>query len=140
MSRSMRVVLRNRLSEIPRLAEATQAFAAANDLPPDVVFKLDLAFDELITNIVSYAHPKGGDHEIIVQLDREGDELCARIEDDGVPFDPLAEAAEPDTSAGVDERPIGGLGVHLVKAFMDSVEYRRIDDRNHLVMRKRLAG
>jgi anti-sigma regulatory factor (Ser/Thr protein kinase) len=65
--------------------------------------------------------------------------VTVTVEDDGVPFNPL-EATEPDLDRPLEERSIGGLGIHLVKNLMDDVEYRREAGRNYLVMRKRVPA
>lgn len=131
--------LKNDLTEIQLLAEAVELFGEENGLSAKVVFQVNLALDELLTNTISYSYPEGGEHEILVQLMLEGDKNNLRIEirDDGFAFNPL-QKEEPDIDQDVDERPIGGLGIHLVRKMIDEIKYIREDEQNILVMRKEL--
>ncbi|PWC37964.1 hypothetical protein TSO352_08455 [Azospirillum sp. TSO35-2] len=137
--RRLDLVLRNDLSELERLAVAVDDFIERNDLPPDLAFKFNLCFDELITNIVSYGYGDGGTHEIRVRLEADGAELRAEVEDDADAFDPFAEAPAPDLTGDLDDRRIGGLGVFLVKKTMDRAAYRREGGRNLVLLAKALA-
>ncbi|HXW06422.1 MAG TPA: ATP-binding protein [Vicinamibacterales bacterium] len=99
---------------------------------------MNLALDEVVTNVIRYAHEDDGrQHPIVVRLALEGDVLTAQVEDDGRAFNPL-EAPTPDTGAGIDQRPVGGLGLHLVRSVMSSVEYRREDGRNVLTLKRKV--
>ena len=104
-----------------------------------VVQAADLALEEHLTNILNYAYEDDRSHEIRVRLALEGDSITIEVEDDGRPFDPL-QRPEVDTAVGLEAKPIGGLGIHLVRKFMDDVQYRRERDRNILRMRKRLPS
>lgn len=137
MTPSMSVTLVNDLAEIERLSRLVEAFGEAGGMRPESLFKVNLALDEVITNVIRYAHDDGGEHPIVVRLAIDQDVLTAQVEDDGYAFNPL-EAPVPDTGASIEERPIGGLGIHLVRSVMSSVEYRREDGRNVLIMKKRL--
>jgi serine/threonine-protein kinase RsbW len=138
MTPSISVTLVNQLSEVARLSRLVEAFGEAEGLGPEAVFSMNLALDEVVTNVIRYAHDDDGrQHPIVVRLALEQGVLTAQVEDDGRAFNPL-EAPPPDTAASIDERPIGGLGIHLVRAVMNSVEYRREDGRNVLTMKKKL--
>lgn len=125
----------NELPELGRLAETVDAFCADRGLPETLAFQINLALDELLTNIISYGYVDQDRHRIEVALLYDDGSLRIDIVDDGRPFDPLG-AAEPDLGAPIEERRVGGLGIHLVKTMMDAVEYRRSADRNHLTLRK----
>ena len=127
--------LKNELAEIEALALAVESFAAANNLPEQVVFQVNLCLDELLTNTISYGFPQGGEHEITVEIVLQGGALVITTHDGGLAFNPL-ERAEADTSQSIEERPIGGLGIHLVRKMMDEIEYRRESGQNVLVMKK----
>lgn len=129
----------NRLPEIGKAAQLIEAFGAAHGLSPEVVFTLNLALDEVVTNIISYAYDDEAEHQIRIHVALERDGVSLRVEDDGRAFNPL-DAPTPDLQLGLDERPIGGLGVHIVRSMMDAIEYRREDDRNIFIMRKRTAA
>ena len=98
---------------------------------------LNLSLDELITNIVSYGYRDSDEHEIRVTMTEQSGSLVVVLEDDGMAFDPFTDAPEPDLEAGVEERPIGGLGVYLVKTLMDEVAYERLDGRNRITLIQR---
>ena len=120
----------NDVAELERLAGLVDTFVSDNGLPSRMAFNLNLSLDELITNIVSYGFSDGEEHDILVSLRIEDGYLITEIVDDAHEYDPFSQAPEPDLDLGVDDRPIGGLGVFLVKEFMSRTDYRRIEDRN----------
>ncbi len=124
-------------SQLEQIPAAVEEFAERDNWPPDLVFKLNLALEELGVNIVNYSGATG---EIEISLASDGETVTIEIADNGRPFNPLAEPATPDISAPLDERPIGGLGVHLVRSMMDELSYSREDGMNRLAMTKRKAG
>ena len=102
-----------------------------------MIFKVNLVLDELSVNIVNYG---GEASEIEVSLAADADEVRVEIADDGRPFDPLNDAMEPDLDAPLEDRAIGGLGIHLVREMMDELHYSREDGKNRLAMVKRKGG
>ena len=134
----LEITLRNDLAEIPNLAARIESFGAANGLTDAVVFNLNLALDELITNTVSYGYDDDEAHVIKVALALDGDVVTAEIKDDSRPFDPFTDAPAPDLEANIEDRHIGGLGTHFVKTFMDSVAYDRDGRYNRIVLTKAL--
>ena len=128
----------NRRAEIPRVARVVDDLAAAQGLPGDVVADMQVALDEVLTNIISYGYADEGVHVIQVRVTADERSLTAEIEDDGRPFNPL-DAPEPDLRGGVRDRAVGGLGIRFVRTLMDHVEYSRAADRNHLVLTRRTA-
>ena len=134
----MSVTLANDQSEVEKLGRLVEAFGVTHGLPPESIFSVTLALDEVVTNIIRYAYNDNGrPHPIVVRLAVEEGFLAAQVEDEGRAFNPL-EAPAPDIDADIEDRPIGGLGIHLVRSTMDSVEYRRDDGRNVFTMKKRL--
>ncbi|KAF1086206.1 Sensor histidine kinase YpdA [Sporotomaculum syntrophicum] len=129
--------VKNKLEEIPILAADVEDFAAANNLPAQLNFQVNLCLDELLTNTISYGFPEGGEHEILVTIDLQEKMLVITIQDDGMAFNPLKQS-KPDLSLGIDERAVGGLGIHLVRNLMDKIEYRREAGKNILVMEKQI--
>ena len=100
--------------------------------------QIDLAIDKLFTNIVSYAYAPGeGKATVRFEFDEATRMASITFIDCGVPYDPLAKP-DPDVTLSAEERPIGGLGIFLVKKTMDAMEYRREDDRNMLTIRKKI--
>ena len=136
------ITLKNDLAELERVGVAVEAFGARHSLSTAAIFDVHLALDEILTNIVSYGYDDDQPHEITVRLDIEDAQspprIVVEVEDDGRAFNPL-EAAPPDVSAPVEERPIGGLGIYLVRRAMDDLEYSRQQSKNVLVMRKTLT-
>ncbi len=135
--KQLTIIFKNTLAEIGRLAQVVAAFAAQRQLPSILVFELNLALEEVLTNVISYGYQDAGEHEITLRLSSTGEEVTAEVEDDGQPFDPLT-AHAPDISKPLAERPMGGLGIHLVRKLIDKVEYRRQQGKNLLVMTKRI--
>jgi sigma-B regulation protein RsbU (phosphoserine phosphatase) len=118
------VAIANDLGELERLAGLVDELIDVNGLPQKVAFNLNVCLDELITNIISYGYEDDGAHEIRVCFTLADGTLMTEIIDDAKEYDPFVEAPEPDLDLGVDDRPIGGLGVFLVKEFMDQTAYR----------------
>ena len=134
---ALNLVLKNDLSELPRIAEEIEAHGEGREWPMKWILNVNLSLDELITNVISYGYEDSGEHEIRVTLTERDGALEVVLEDDGVAFDPLSEAPEPDLGASVEERRIGGLGVHFVKSLMDEVSYERRGGRNRLTLIQR---
>lgn len=114
-----------------------EAFAQEQKLPSAALQAADLALEEHLTNVLSYGFQDKGNHQIIVKLEVVAGEFLVEVQDDCRPFNPLARP-EVDTSIPLDQKPIGGLGVHLIRRFMDHVEYRREGGKNIFSMRKRV--
>ncbi|HEU4879134.1 MAG TPA: SpoIIE family protein phosphatase [Gemmatimonadaceae bacterium] len=100
--------------------------------------RFTLAFEEVLSNIIKYAFPSNGAHAVQCDITRDGDAILASISDDGIAFDP-ASVREPDTALPLEARPLGGLGVHLVREMFDDVKYERCGGRNLLTLRQRQA-
>ena len=129
--------IRNRREALGQVVDTVDKFADEHRLAADIVADVQLALDEILTNIVNYGYTDDAEHEIRICL-RVGDGILeTTVEDDGVPFNPL-ESIKPDTSAPLQERRIGGVGLHFVKNLMDEVSYARVGDRNRVVLRKNL--
>ena len=128
------LTLGNSLDEVGRMLDELESFGQRCAIAEAVVMQLGLCLDELVTNIVSYGWDEPGEHMITVSLDIDDQRvLRAELIDDGRPFDPL-ERETPDLEQPLDQRPIGGLGIHLVRVFTDQVAYCRADGRNRLTL------
>jgi len=132
------IELKNEIGELARLAEALEAFAARHAIGPRTIFEMNLALEEIITNTISYGYNDSDPHLIRIELQVDGETLRARIEDDARAFDPT-EAPDPDVTAALVDRPVGGLGVRLVRTLMDDVRYARESDRNILHIARRIG-
>ena len=124
-------------SQLEQIPAAVEEFAERDNWPPDLVFKLNLVLEELGVNIVNYSGATG---DIEISLASDANMVRVEIADNGRPFNPLNELDTPDISAPLGERPVGGLGVHLVRSMMDELSYSREDGMNRLAMTKRKAG
>jgi serine/threonine-protein kinase RsbW len=130
--------LRNDPAEIERLAPELEDFGASYDLPPATIFAVNLALEEVITNIISYGFDDDSlEHLIGVELSVVDGAVLATIEDEGRFFDPAA-APAPDVDAPLEQRDVGGLGVLLVHKLMDEVTYFRDGSRNRLTLKKQI--
>ncbi|MBN9525922.1 MAG: ATP-binding protein [Alphaproteobacteria bacterium] len=139
MTAALEIRVRNSLDEIARLAEQVDAFCETHGIGPGIAYNLNLAFDELITNTISYGYDDQAEHEIVVRIAASDKAVEAEIVDDARAFDPLSRE-DPDVDADLDDREIGGLGIFFVKQFMDEVAYRREGDYNVVALRKGLAA
>jgi serine/threonine-protein kinase RsbW len=133
---SVSVELRNELSEIQRLNQIVDEFAAQHDLASELVFRLHLVLEEILTNVISYGYEDALEHQIRVRLSWRAPSIEIEIEDDGRAFNPL-EAPEPEMAKPLVERRVGGLGIHLVRNMVDDLDYRREAGENRLVLRTR---
>jgi sigma-B regulation protein RsbU (phosphoserine phosphatase) len=136
---ALQVTIGNDLGELERLAGLVDDFISRHGLPERIAFNLNLCLDELITNIISYGYSDDHHHDIHVRFVMDKGTLMTEIIDDGAEYNPFVEAPEPDLALEVDDRPIGGLGVFLVKEFMDRTDYRRDDGRNIVTLWKGCA-
>ena len=116
-----------------------EQFGAENGVPGDVVNDINIALDEALSNILSYAYGPDEQSDIVVRLAYQPGEVRVEIEDTGPPFDPLR-AAPPDLGKSVHDRSVGGLGILFIKSLMDEVAYARIDGKNRLQLTKRLPA
>lgn len=133
------LVIDARRDEIARVAAALDQLAARLALPRDAVADMQVALDEVLVNVVSYAYPEAGEHRIGVVLRARPQALEAEVTDDGTPFDPLA-AAPPQRDAPLERRSVGGLGIHFVRSLMSEVIYDRIGSQNRLLLRRLLRA
>jgi anti-sigma regulatory factor (Ser/Thr protein kinase) len=133
----LELILQNRTEEKERLRPALEEFARRHRLPPAVLQAADVALEEHVTNVIAYAYKDVAPHEIRIRLALENQSLQIEIEDDGRPYDPLSRPPV-DTSVPLEEKPIGGLGIHLIRSLMDEVDYRREAGKNILRMTKRV--
>ncbi len=139
MRPGFRMTIGAELGDVGRVHSAFAEFADAHGLPASIRRSMDVALDELLVNAISHglAGREGG--EVTIEVELRPDRLCATLTDDGRPFDPFG-AAAPDTALPVEDRRVGGLGIHLVRRMMDEFGYRRRADRNVVTLAKLLTG
>ena len=125
------LLMRNDIQQIPTLAEWLEGIG----IPDELNMPMNLALEEAVTNVMLYAYP-GGSGQVYVEFTPP---MTFTITDSGIPFDPTKKE-EVDTTLSAEERPIGGLGIHLVRQIMDEVSYERADDKNVLTLVKRIEN
>lgn len=126
-------VLNGSLGELQRLVTETQKFCRGHSLSHEVEFDLNLVLEELFTNSLNHGGCAGMENAVQIRLQLVGDAVRAEFSDRGRPFDPSG-APEPDLDAGLEERSVGGLGVHLVRQIVRGLEYRRVGGWNRITM------
>ncbi len=127
------------ISELSTIAEFIEQTGDKLELSFKAVFDINLALDELITNIINYGYATEKKGNIIVNVKKDENHVTVVIRDKGKEFNPF-EMENPDISLGVEERKIGGLGIYFVKTKMDSVKYERINDENIITLLKKING
>lgn len=133
------ILLNNNIAEIPLLSEFIDNFAEEVGLDYSLTMSLNLAMEEAVVNVMKYAYPQGEQGKIDISANVDGDDVVFVISDSGVAFDPTTKA-EVDVEQKAEDRPIGGLGIHLVRQIMDSIVYERVDGKNILTLYKNKKG
>ncbi len=131
--------LKSSLSELDNLCQNLEDIGQKIGLSKKLIFEINLALDELFTNIISYGFSDKEEHTIKVTVTPQDGVLCLCIEDDGIPFDPT-DFEIPDVACSVENCKIGGLGIHIIRKLMDDICYQRCDDRNVLTLKKNLSN
>ena len=131
--------LTNELTELDTLCQRVTQFCQTAGIPEKEQFQINLALDELFTNIISHGFPDDREHRVAFTVELRDAEVRLTIEDDGVPFNPL-DLPAPDLKCALKEREVGGLGLTIIKALMDRIAYRRKGGRNVTTMTKRLGA
>ena len=126
------------LSSLDDIFEFIDEFSVKTGLDESVVFTMSLVVEELFTNMVKYT--SGNTNKILLELKKEENNLIIHLTDFDVdPFD-ITETAEVDTKQSLEERRVGGLGIHLVKEMMDKIEYEYKDRQSKIILIKHLEN
>jgi serine/threonine-protein kinase RsbW len=136
MTRSVDVRLRNNLSEIGAARDTLDSLGSEFGMPMKPLMQLQVALDEVVSNVVKYSWEDGAEHEFLVRITCHAGGVDLEIFDDGQAFDPLSAPAPSPTPDGQRPRP-GGLGIHMAKKLLDDFSYERVDGRNHTTLRKK---
>ena len=131
------IVLPNDVQEVPKLTAFVDAVCEAVGFNSTLTMKMNLAIEEAVVNVMNYAYPRGTKGDVTIEALSNDVRLKFTIIDSGTPFDPTGHS-DVDTTLSAQDRPIGGLGIHLVRNIMDSINYERIDNLNVLTLRKKL--
>ena len=131
------LILQNEVAEISKLAIFIEELGEEFGLSPELVFNLNLVLEEAVSNVILYAYPKE-EHQTISLIARKKDnQLIFVLTDSGKEFDPT-QAPDADITLSAEDRPIGGLGIFLIRQIMNTVEYQRIEGKNVLTLGKEL--
>ena len=131
MSDSLSQTIGNTLTSLPPLTTAVNRFLDQHTVPPEAIFRVNLAIEEIVTNIIKYGYDDKDPHTITVNLTLFPEKIRLQLKDDGHPFDPL-QTPEPDIHVPLDQRKVGGLGLHLVRETVSRIAYRRENGANIL--------
>lgn len=133
------LILQNEIAEISKLALFMDELGEEIGLSPELVFNLNLVLEEAISNVILYAYPEGEHQTIALTAQKDDNRLIFVITDSGKEFDPT-QAPDADITLSAEDRPIGGLGIFLIRQIMNKVEYRRIEGKNVLTLGKELES
>lgn len=131
----VKVTVKNRIEDLLRVNSLFESFATQHDISGRLRYHLLVSIEEILTNIIKYGFDEEGVHPIHITFRRVEEQIEMEFEDRGREFNPL-EIGEPDLDSPIQDRQLGGLGIHLVKKMVDEAKYRREGDRNILLLRK----
>ena len=121
---------------LDRINDEIESLSRQEEWPSDLFFTTNLVVEELGLNVINHAYRgQSGEFEIIITSEEQA--ITVEIIDNGPPFNMLQDAPLPDVEAEIEERPVGGLGIHLVKTMMDELHYKRDQEKNHITLVKR---
>lgn len=132
-----KITIYNSIEEIPKVLDFVESIGEELNLPHSIIMNVCLAIEEAVANIIMYAYPPPEKDEIHLSCSKEDNELIFLLSDNGVPFDPTL-MNDPDINLSADERPVGGLGIFLIRKIMNEIIYERIGTENRLVLKKRI--
>jgi anti-sigma regulatory factor (Ser/Thr protein kinase) len=133
------IIINNDIQELEKLHLFIDEICEEQHLDADLQMNLNLALEEAVSNVVLYAYPEKSGEKITISAQQIKDTLVFTISDKGTAFDPT-EAPEADVTLSAEDRPIGGLGIFIVKNIMNEVTYQRINDTNVLTLSKKVTN
>ena len=139
MTHELTLQIENNFAAVQSANETASRWLAERTTAAELQYFANLVVEEIATNCIKYGYDDSKNHVIEVKLALSGNALVVTVVDDGHPFNPL-EAREPDLSVAVEERPIGGLGIYLLRQLCDGMEYVREGGKNRLTLRKAKRG
>ena len=131
----VKLTVKNRIEDLLRVNSIFESFATQHDIGGKLRYHLLVSIEEILTNIIKYGFDELGVHPIHITFRNDSGAIEMEFEDRGREFNPL-EVGEPDLDTPIEDRQLGGLGIHLVKNMVDVAQYRRVGDRNILLLRK----
>jgi serine/threonine-protein kinase RsbW len=130
------LVIQNDIAELNRVVAFLEGLEEEWELPLAIITPINLVLEEALSNVIFYAYEKGSSHEIKIDFAHTANQLDITITDTGKPFDPT-QKEDPDIELSVEDRPIGGLGIFLIRKIMNEVSYERVGQENILRMTKK---
>jgi sigma-B regulation protein RsbU (phosphoserine phosphatase) len=130
---SKQIIFESKLSEITILQQFIEEFCHENNIAPKLTMQLNLALEEVVSNIILYAYPESEVGKIELTAEVKNHALTFTLTDYGILFDPTQQPY-PDITSSIEERPIGGLGIFLARQIMDEIKYERLENRNRLIL------
>ena len=135
MGTNLSLKVKSNREELDNITEAIEGLGLEEVWPSELLYRVNLVIEELVLNIMDHGHEADDtESEIDITLTSGPESVTIEISDDGVEFDPVNDAPVPDIEAPIQDRSIGGLGVHFARTLMDEFTYRREDGRNHLTL------
>lgn len=129
------IKISNDLNEIAVLATFIDELGEELSLSAETTMNINLALEEAVANIIMYAYPTEEKHDILLRVTSTDKQLIFLLTDKGASFDPT-QVDDVDISLSIEERPVGGLGIFLIRSIMNEISYQRIDNENRLIMKK----
>ncbi len=127
----------NDIEELSYLAEFVEEICESLSLSPETTMNINLALEEAVVNVIMYAYPPLEEHNILLKATFADQQLIFLLTDNGLSFDPT-QMEDADITSSIEERPIGGLGIFLIRSIMNEVSYQRLDGQNQLTMKKNI--
>ncbi len=131
------IVIKNEIAELERLAVFVEEVSECLALDAETTMNLNLALEEVVSNVILYAYPQKMGENITVMASSDDKVLVFTITDKGEEFDPT-KVEEADITLSAEDREIGGLGIFIVKNIMNEVTYQRLDGKNVLTLKKNI--
>lgn len=139
MSQQLALEIAAEIEHLSSLLERLDAFGEEHAWSAQALYHVRLVVEEMVVNVIDHGSMQGQQRPTVkVELLQTGTQLQIKVSDDGLAFDPLKQAA-PDTESNLEDRPVGGLGVHFLRTLMDSVSYQRVEGWNRLRFAKQVC-
>jgi anti-sigma regulatory factor (Ser/Thr protein kinase) len=136
IKRNKSLAILNKIEELNNVVAFLEVLEEEWEISPAHTISINLVLEEALTNVIFYAFEKGVESEILIDLTMEGTLMTIIITDEGRPYDPT-QKNDPDINLSAEDRPIGGLGIFLIKQIMDEISYERIGSKNQFTMVKK---
>lgn len=130
---TIRLSIGNALGEVSKVIDVLEDELSRRRLPPPLIHVAQTVADELLSNVIRHGYRDDRPHTIDIAIAVQEDSLTLQVSDDGIPFDPCGRPA-PDLTRPIEERPVGGLGIHLVRELAADCHYARVEGRNQLTV------